>query len=151
MTSLNSRIHSAEYLWSSPGSPLSRGQARGPSIPERLLQCRAMRNVRRVLGTRLRGDDTLRVYAASLALVLLICLIATDGFAASLPSHAGPELALPRPRDGYVGRLDVTPEHGPAGTEVTVSADQLPPNQEVQLVWRTVKGRWKGEGPEDQV
>ena len=90
----------------------------------------------------------MRVHGASLALVLLACLIAADAFAAPLPSQLGPEVAITRPRDGYVGRLDVMPEHGPAGTEVTVSADQLPPNAELQLVWRTVKGRWKVDGPE---
>jgi len=97
---------------------------------------------------RLRGDDSWRVCATSLALALLTCLIATDGFTAPLPSQLGPEVAITRPRDGYVGRLNVAPENGPAGTEVTVTADQLPPNQELALVWRTVKGNWKVDGPE---
>jgi len=46
------------------------------------------------MGPRLRGDDTLRVCAASLALALLTCLIATDGFTAPLPSQLGPEVAM---------------------------------------------------------
>ena len=55
----------------------------------------------------------------------------------------GPEVALSAPRDGYVGRLDVTPLHGPIGTQVTVTGNNLPANQDFQLVWRTVKGGWK--------
>ena len=100
------------------------------------------------MGPRLRGDDKWRVQGASLALALLTWLIAIDAFAAPLPSQLGPEVALTRPRDGYVGRLNVAPENGPPGTEVTVTADQLPPNQELALVWRTVKGNWKVDGPE---
>ena len=50
--------------------------------------------------------------------------------AAPLPSELGPEVALTRPRDGYVGSLDVSPLNGPAGTTVTVMADRLPPDQE---------------------
>src|SRR5262249_52770276 len=71
---------------------------------------------------------------------LLACLIAIDAQAAPLPSQLGREVAITRPRDGYVGRLNVAPENGPAGTEVMVTADQLPPDQELTLVWRTVKG-----------
>jgi hypothetical protein len=100
------------------------------------------------MGPRLRGDDNRRAREASLALALLTCLITADAFAAPLPSQLGPEVAITRPRDGYVGRLNVTPENGPAGTEVTVTADQLPPNQQLALVWRTVKGNWKVDGPE---
>src|SRR5262249_4082282 len=37
----------------------------------------------------------------------------------------------------------VAPEHGPSGTQLTVTAEQLPPHAEFQLVWRTVKGSWK--------
>src|SRR5207237_980312 len=81
-------------------------------------------------------------------LALLTSLVALSASAAPLPSQLGPEVAITRPRDGYVGRLNVAPENGPAGSEVTVTADQLPPNQELALVWRTVKGNWKVDGPE---
>ena len=88
----------------------------------------------------------------SIALVLSVAIAILSGViavvAAPLPSQLGPEIALTRPRDGYVGRLDVAPLNGPAGTTVTVTADRLPPAQEFQLVWRTVKGSWKVEGPE---
>src|SRR5258705_4794847 len=142
MTIQSSRAHSAEYLLSSPGrrGPIRRVQAMSRRF-------RTMEKLRS-MGPRLPGDDSWRVCATSLALALLTCLIATDGFTAPLPSQLGPEVAITRPRDGYVGRLNVAPENGPAGTEVTVTADQLPPNQELALVWRTVKGNWKVDGPE---
>jgi hypothetical protein len=50
--------------------------------------------------------------------------------------------------DGFVGHLSVAPDHGPAGAPVKVEADGLPPNQEFELVWRTVKGTWKVNGEE---
>ena len=39
--------------------------------------------------------------------------------------------------------MTVSPEHGPPGTPVRVMAEGLPADTEFQLVWRTVKGRWK--------
>jgi hypothetical protein len=55
----------------------------------------------------------------------------------------GPETTLSEPSGGYVGRLRVTPEHGAAGTPLTISAEGLPAGEEFELVWRTVKGSWK--------
>ena len=60
----------------------------------------------------------------------------------------GPVVSLMKPSGGFVGRLTVTPDHGPAGTPVKVTAVGLPPDQEFQLVWRTVKGSWKIKGPQ---
>src|SRR5262245_27236505 len=99
----SSRIHSAEYVSSSP-------RTRGPSTRR---TCRIARHCNKrsgILGPRVRGDDTLRAYAVSLALALLTCLIAIDTQSAPLPSQLGPEVAVTRPRDGYVGRLNVAPE-----------------------------------------
>src|SRR5262245_25269613 len=136
------QMHAVEYFLSSP-------RRRGPILSSFSIG----RNPRHIawtrrMGPRLRGDDKWSGCGALLVLAFLACLIAADAFAAPLPSHLGPEVAITRPRDGYVGRLNVSPENGPAGTEVTVSADQLPPNQELVLVWRTVKGNWKVDGPE---
>ncbi|MCC6947308.1 MAG: hypothetical protein IT539_06005 [Bradyrhizobiaceae bacterium] len=77
-------------------------------------------------------------------------------FALLLPVHAagaandppraadlGPEVALASAAGPYVGRLAVTPLHGPVGTPLTVRAEGLPAGQEFALVWRTVKGNWK--------
>jgi hypothetical protein len=72
----------------------------------------------------------------------------TQSAAAATASALGPEVPIAEPRDGFVGRLDVAPENGPAGTPLTITAQRLPPNQEFQLVWRTVKGRWKVDNAE---
>lgn len=58
------------------------------------------------------------------------------------------EVAVGKPANGFVGRLSVTPLHGPVGTIATVTATSLPAHQEFQLVWRTVKGSWNVKGPE---
>jgi hypothetical protein len=74
---------------------------------------------------------------------MLTALCMTAASAAPRAAALGPEAALAEPAGGYVGRLAVAPEHGPAGTPLNVTAEKLPPNQEFQLVWRTVKGSWK--------
>src|SRR5258708_79132 len=89
-----------------------------------------------------RSAGPIRVLAA-VALLALSCNCVRPAAAAPLASGLGPEIALAEPRDGYVGSLSVIPENGPAGTPLTVTAEKLPPNQEFQLVWRTVKGNWK--------
>jgi hypothetical protein len=41
----------------------------------------------------------------------------------------------------------VSPEHGPPGTPVRVTAEGLPADTQFELVWRTVRGSWKvGDG-----
>src|SRR5271167_4668626 len=79
---------------------------------------------------------------AGFALVLL-ALMSLKPASAAPAAGLGPETAVGEPVDGYVGRLDVSPEHAPAGTPVTVSAERLPPGQEFQLVWVTAIGTWK--------
>ena len=63
--------------------------------------------------------------------------------ALGLAAALGPEVAIGEASGGYVGRLTVAPEHGPAGTPLTVTAEGLPAGEEFQLVWRTVDGAWK--------
>ncbi len=65
---------------------------------------------------------------------------------AALPSAFGPEVKLGEPGNGFVGAMDVAPYHGKAGDPFTVTGSKLPPNQEFQLVWQTVNGRWKVNG-----
>jgi hypothetical protein len=82
-------------------------------------------------------------------IILACALLALTAFsharvgAAPLAAALGPEAPLAEPSGGYVGRLRVAPEHGPAGTPLTVTAEGLPGEQEFDLVWRTVKGSWK--------
>src|SRR5262249_54447361 len=83
-----------------------------------------------------------RLAGLACALVALALFTQTQSIAAPA-SALGPEVSVAGPRDGFVGRLNVAPENGPVGTPLTVTADRLPPNQEFQLVWRTVKGNWK--------
>ena len=79
------------------------------------------------------------------AVLALALALASPASARAAPraTELGPEVPFAQPAGGYVGRLRVTPEHGPAGTPLTVTGDGLPANAEFQLAWRTVKGRWK--------
>ncbi len=91
-------------------------------------------------------DCLSRVSAIVCAVFALSIASQTPSFAA-LPSAFGPGVKLGETRDGYVGTLDVTPFHGKAGDPFTVTGVNLPPNQEFQLVWRTVNGHWKVDEP----
>ena len=83
--------------------------------------------------------------AAGLACALMaFALVDQPDSAAAAPLTAlGPEVAVGKPSNGYVGRLDVMPEHAPAGAPVMLKAEGLPPGQEFQFVWVTVNGEWK--------
>ncbi|MBV9199644.1 MAG: hypothetical protein JOY83_07920 [Alphaproteobacteria bacterium] len=68
-----------------------------------------------------------------------------------VPSIASAQLSLPAPLaapKGFVGRMTVSPDHGPAGSPVQVTAEGLPADTDFQLVWRTVRGSWKVKGAE---
>lgn len=67
---------------------------------------------------------------------------------APLAAGLGPEVSVAKTSGGFVGSLSVTPDHGPVGTAVKVSAAGMPPNREFELVWRTVKGHWNIKGPQ---
>jgi hypothetical protein len=84
-----------------------------------------------------------RAVALACALVAIALVSASSGLAAPRAADFGPEVALGEPSGGYVGRLSVSPSHGPVGTPVTVSGEGFPAEQEVQLIWTTVKGSWK--------
>ena len=83
-----------------------------------------------------------RLAGVACALLALWLISPARSAVAPAPSALGPEVGVSKPRDGYVGRMDVSPEHGPAGTPVTVTAEGLPPGQEFQVVWVTVDGSW---------
>lgn len=70
------------------------------------------------------------------------------GVAQADPAVLGPAVALAEPAGGYVGRLSVSPDHGPVGERVRVTGSGFPANQTLDLVWRTVVGRWKTENGE---
>jgi hypothetical protein len=77
--------------------------------------------------------------------MLVALSIAWMGAAAAAPRAAelGPEIPLAEPSGGYMGKLQVTPEHGPVGTPLSVTGEGFPAEQDLMLVWRTVKGQWK--------
>jgi len=83
----------------------------------------------------------------SLALALLglvaLSLMSQPPAVAAPAAALGPEIAVGEPDGGYVGRLDVSPAHAPAGTPVALTAERLPPGEEFQLVWTTAVGTWK--------
>src|SRR5215831_8390369 len=79
------------------------------------------------------------------ACALLALPLAWNVTAQAAPRAAdlGPQATLAEPAGGYVGRLAVAPEHGPAGTPLRVTGEGFAPEQQFDLVWRTVQGRWK--------
>jgi hypothetical protein len=89
---------------------------------------------------RISGGRLVRWAGALLSLSLVP---QSPSAAPRLAEALGPEVAIGEPSGGYVGRLIVTPEHGPTGTPLTVTAEGLPAAEEFQLVWRTVDGAWK--------
>ncbi len=96
------------------------------------------------------GGGRLGVARIGTALLALFLVSTIDGAAARTPLAVdlGPEVSVAKPSGGYVGSLAVTPNHGPVGTVVKVTAVGLPPVQGFDLVWRTVKGHWKVKGPQ---
>lgn len=71
-----------------------------------------------------------------------LTLLYGEPAAAAPPSAFGPKVEVGQARDGYVGTLDVLPDHGKAGEPFTLKASNLPPNQEFQFIWQTVDGKW---------
>ncbi|MEW6047605.1 MAG: hypothetical protein AB1609_14165 [Bacillota bacterium] len=56
---------------------------------------------------------------------------------------AAPVLAAEPPRAEFRGRLILEPDHGPVGTRVTVRGEGFEPGAVMDLLWRTVDGRWE--------
>ncbi len=75
------------------------------------------------------------------ATIFAACFVAASVHAD--PSALGPEAPLAEPSDGYVGKLLLEPAHAPVGASVRASGSGFPANQKIDLVWRSVKGRWK--------
>jgi hypothetical protein len=90
------------------------------------------------------GRSRLAGWPCALAVSAMASLALMSSQAAAAPAASlGAVVEVGEPANGYVGRLDVTPSHAPAGTPVTVSASRLPPGQEFQVLWTTATGAWK--------
>ncbi len=79
-----------------------------------------------------------RLGAAARNVVFAAVLLVPAAANAQLVREA--PLAAPH---GFVGHMTVSPDHGPPGIPVRVTAEGLPADTDFQLVWRTVKGSWK--------
>ena len=80
--------------------------------------------------------------AAAFGLLVSLAFAAPSALAAG-PEALGPRAAESEVSGGYVGRMNLTPDHGPGGSPVLLEASGLPPGDEVEIVWRTMKGTWK--------
>jgi hypothetical protein len=94
----------------------------------------------------MRGTAYLKSIALTIALAAAI--VAPRAEAAPDAAALGPEAGLAQPSGGFIGKLALEPPHGPVGTNVTARAEGLPPNQDIDLVWRTMKGAWKAANGE---
>jgi hypothetical protein len=84
-----------------------------------------------------------RPVALAGALVGLAVLCPQFSFAAPRAAELGPPAPAAEASGGFVGQIKVVPDHGPVGTEVAVTGDGFPADQEFDLVWGTVTGSWK--------
>ena len=85
----------------------------------------------------------MRIHGGPLAGLSLVFALLFSPAVYSAPASAfGPEVEVGSPQGGFVGTMRVAPVHGEVGTPFTITAEDLPPNEEFQLVWRTVVGKW---------
>jgi len=76
-----------------------------------------------------------RISWIGLALLLVLAL-SPAGYGQATGEPAG------YPPAAFVGRIALTPDHGPAGTLVTLTGSGLPASAALDLVWHTVTGSW---------
>ena len=72
-----------------------------------------------------------------------VALLGAMTLARAAPADLGPAVDISEPSGGYVGKLSLSPAHAPVGGKVRVAGAGFPPGQPVDLVWRTMNGRWK--------
>jgi len=89
------------------------------------------------------GSGRLAGLSCVLVLPAVVSLALMSQAAAAPAAALGPQVEVGELSNGYVGRLNVSPNHAPAGAPVTLSAEGLPAGQEFQLVWTTATGAWK--------
>ena len=86
---------------------------------------------------------------ALVSIGLLVAGAVGSSASAKLAKEFGPSVSLAEPSGGFVGQIALAPEHGTAGTPVTVKGRNFPKDRDFDLAWRTMDGRWntndKGE------
>jgi hypothetical protein len=65
------------------------------------------------------------------------------GIAHADPATLGPRAVMAEAKGGYVGKLSMAPNHAPVGETIHARGSGFSPGQKLDLVWRTVEGRWK--------
>src|SRR5258707_2985195 len=82
---------------------------------------------------------------SALAWGLALLAFVWGGPAVAAPASAfEPAVKVGEGNGGYVGALEMMPEHRKAGTPLAIKAEKIHPNQELEVIWRTVNGRSKG-------
>src|SRR6202023_3917814 len=89
------------------------------------------------------GSRRLGALACALGLALALGLCPRGALAAPRAAELAPSVPLAEPSGGFVGRLQVSPAHGPVGTPITVTGEGFPAGQDLDLVWATVTGSWQ--------
>ena len=80
--------------------------------------------------------------AATALAFFAVTSLCAQPLSAAPASAFGPEVEVGVPQGGYVGTMRLVPFRGEAGTPFTVTAEGIPANQEFQLIWRTMNGKW---------
>ncbi len=73
----------------------------------------------------------------------VLALLLSGGARSGTAADFGPHVSLAEPSGGYSGKLALLPAHGPVGGKIHAAGSGFPANQNLDLVWRTVEGRWK--------
>src|SRR5258708_23036291 len=77
---------------------------------------------------------------AALLCAAVLCVFEPAANAATSAFELGPAVPLTEPSGGYVGKLKLSPSHGPARTPVAGSGEGVSREQEFQLVLRQGAG-----------
>ena len=79
-----------------------------------------------------------RLNLLACALFVSALMFAAEALAAPRAAELGPEMPLAEPAGGFVGKLSVTPQGGPAGTHVTVRGEAFAGRDDRRALRRVV-------------
>lgn len=81
-------------------------------------------------------------WSGVLALVLIVGCAPVNGSDDTSTGVSSPTAQADNIAPAFVGSMSVEPSSGPAGTEVTVRGEGLPPSETLELGWTTASGSW---------